>query len=156
RSLALPGGDPHYLVMTATPIPRTVALAVYGDLDVSTIRRPPPGRQPVTTRWVSERDRAWVLGKLREGLEAGRQVFVVCPLVEDSEHLDARSTTSTLTEIQGALPDRRVELMHGRQDEGTRSAVMDRFRRGETDVLVCTTVVEVGVDVPNATYLVIE
>jgi ATP-dependent DNA helicase RecG len=151
------GADPHYLVMTATPIPRTVALTVFGDLDVSLIRELPPGRLPVTTRWVRAGERDWLFGKLREALAAGRQGYIVCPLVEESETLAVQSATSTYKELSsGPFKDFRVGLLHGKQDEEVKADVMERFRSHAIDLLVCTSVVEVGVDVANATYLVIE
>jgi ATP-dependent DNA helicase RecG len=151
------GADPHYLVMTATPIPRTVALTVFGDLDVSLVRELPPGRQPVTTRWVRNGERDGLYGKLREALAQGRQGYVVCPLVEESESLAAQSATSMYKELSaGPFRDFRLGLLHGKQDEDVKADVMERFRRREIDLLVCTSVVEVGVDVANATYLVVE
>jgi ATP-dependent DNA helicase RecG len=151
------GVDPHYLVMTATPIPRTAALTVFGDLDVSLIREPPPGRLPVKTRWVAEGQRERIYAQLRAGLAAGRQAYVVCPLVEESATLDAKAATQTFAELQaGPLKDFRLGLLHGRQDEPEKAAVMERFRRRELDALVCTVVVEVGVDVPNATLMLVE
>src|SRR5205823_4674569 len=151
------GVDPHYLVMTATPIPRTVALTVFGDLDVSVIRQLPPGRQPVSTRWVSETGRGRVWERLRQGLRQGRQAYVVCPLVEGSEALDVKSAVQTFEELRaGPFRDFRVGLLHGRQDESEKAAVMEEFRTRELDLLVCTSVVEVGVDVPNATLMLVE
>jgi ATP-dependent DNA helicase RecG len=151
------GVDPHYLVMTATPIPRTVALTVFGDLDVSLIRQLPPGRQPVTTRWEPAGQRERVLARLGEGLRQGRQGYVVCPLVEGSDSSDARSAEQTHAELQaGPFRDFRVGLLHGRQEEERKAEVMDRFRKHELDLLVCTSVIEVGIDVPNATLMVIE
>jgi len=151
------GVDPHYLVMTATPIPRTVALTVFGDLDVSIIRQLPPGRQPVATRWEPAGQRERVYARLREGMAQGRQAYVVCPLVEESATLDVKAATQAHAELQaGPFRDFRVGLLHGRQDEDTKAAVMESFRKRELDLLVCTTVIEVGVDVPNATLLVIE
>jgi len=151
------GVDPHYLVMTATPIPRTVALTVFGDLDVSIIRQLPPGRQPVATRWEPNSQRSRVYARLREGLAQGRQGYIVCPLVEESATLDVKAATQTHAELRdGPFRDFRVGLLHGRQDEETKAAVMDSFHRHELDLLVCTSVIEVGIDVPNATLLVIE
>jgi ATP-dependent DNA helicase RecG len=151
------GVDPHYLVMTATPIPRTVALTVFGDLDVSIIRQLPPGRQPVATRWEPAGQRERVYARLREGMGQGRQAYVVCPLVEESATLEVKAATQAHAELQaGPFRDFRVGLLHGRQDEDTKAAVMESFRKRELDLLVCTTVIEVGVDVPNATLLVIE
>src|SRR5262249_35074936 len=150
------GVDPHYLVMTATPIPRTAALTVFGDLDVSLIREPPPGRLPVKTRGVAEGQRERIYAQIRAGLEAGRQAYVVCPLVEESATRDAKAATQTFAELQaGPLKDFRLGLLHGRQDEAEKAAVMERFRRRELDALVCTVVVEVGVDVPNATLMLV-
>ncbi len=151
------GVDPHYLVMTATPIPRTVALTVFGDLDVSIIRQLPPGRQPVATRWEPDSQRQQVYARLREGLAQGRQGYIVCPLVEESATLDVKAATQTHAELRdGPFRDFRVGLLHGRQDEATKAAVMDSFRKHELDLLVCTSVIEVGVDVPNATLMAIE
>jgi ATP-dependent DNA helicase RecG len=151
------GVDPHYLVMTATPIPRTVALTVFGDLDVSLMRQLPPGRQPVRTHWREEGQRETVWKRLAEGLRQGRQGYVVCPLVEESAALDVKAATQTHEELQGGpFSDFRLGLLHGRMDEDEKAAVMERFRKRELDLLVCTPVVEVGVDVPNATLLIIE
>jgi ATP-dependent DNA helicase RecG len=152
------GPDPHYLVMTATPIPRTVALSVFGDLDVTVLKGLPPGRQPVRTRRVNAKDRERIYGQLRDGLRAGRQGFVVCPLVEGSaESEDGTAATATFQELRcGPFRDFRLGLLHGRLGEADKTAVMEDFRAGRVDLLVCTSVVEVGVDVPNATLLVIE
>jgi len=151
------GIDPHYLVMTATPIPRTVALTVFGDLDVSTIRQLPPGRQPVVTRSIPASRRGWVYEQLRQGLREGRQAYVVCPLVATSETFDGKAAEQTYAELrEGPLSDFRIGLLHGQLDEPTKERVMEKFRVGQLDVLVCTTIVEVGVDVPNATLLVVE
>jgi ATP-dependent DNA helicase RecG len=151
------GVDPHYLVMTATPIPRTVALTVFGDLDVSIVRQLPPGRQPVATRWEPAGQRERVYARLREGMTRGRQGYLVCPLVEESAALDVKAATQTHAELQaGPFRDFRLGLLHGRQDEETKAAVMETFRKRELDLLVCTSVIEVGVDVPNATLMVIE
>jgi ATP-dependent DNA helicase RecG len=151
------GVDPHYLVMTATPIPRTVALTVFGDLDVSTIRQLPPGRQPVQTRWLSESRRPWVYERLREGLGRGQQAYVVCPLVTASATREQKSAEQMHAELQsGAFRDFHVGLLHGQLDDQAKEQVMARFRSRELDLLVSTTVIEVGVDVPNATLLVVE
>jgi ATP-dependent DNA helicase RecG len=151
------GIDPHYLVMTATPIPRTVALTVFGDLDVSLIRQMPPGRVPVVTRWLRPTQREPVYDTIRKALRQGQQGFVVCPLVEESETLDLKAAEQTRVELQaGPFAEFRVGLLHGRMDEAAKDDVMRRFRRHELDVLVSTLVVEVGVDVPNATLLVVE
>jgi ATP-dependent DNA helicase RecG len=151
------GVDPHYLVMTATPIPRTVALTVFGDLDRTIIRQLPPGRQPVFTRWVQEKQRDWVYEEVGRELGAGRQAYYVCPLVEESESLDLKSALKTHAELAaGPFRNVRLGLLHGRMDEAAKDDVMERFRRRELDMLVSTVVVEVGVDVPNATVLVVE
>jgi ATP-dependent DNA helicase RecG len=151
------GVDPHYLVMTATPIPRTVALTVFGDLDVSTIKQLPPGRQSVVTRWATEAQRLRVFDRLREELAKGRQAYVVCPLVAESETLDLKAAEQTHAELQaGALQGFRVGLLHGRMAEEAKDEVMQAFRARDLDALVSTMVIEVGVDVPNATFLIIE
>jgi ATP-dependent DNA helicase RecG len=151
------GVDPHYLIMTATPIPRTVALSVFGDLDVTIIRQLPPGRQAVATRWIPEGQRERVWEKLREGLRQGRQGYLICPLVEESATLDVKAAKQTHTELQtGPFRDFRLGLLHGRMDEADKAAVMEQFRIRQIDLLVSTSVVEVGVDVQNATLLVIE
>lgn len=151
------GQNPHLLVMTATPIPRTLALTVYGDLEVSTIDELPPGRKPIKTVWVQlhERDEAYEF--IRERLDAGEQAFVICPLVEESEALDVRSAEEEFARLQaGPLRHYRLDLLHGRMAGRQKDEVMTRFARGETDVLVSTSVIEVGIDVPNATVIVIE
>jgi len=151
------GANPHYLVMTATPIPRSVTLTLFGDLDVSTLRDSPPGRQKVRTYLAdeSQRERWWAFfcGKLREG----RQGYVVAPLVEESDQLEVASIEAVYESLaNGPLEAFRLGLIHGRMSPEEKDAVMDDFRRGEIQVLVCTSVVEVGVDVPNATLMTIE
>jgi ATP-dependent DNA helicase RecG len=149
--------DPHYLVMTATPIPRTVALTVFGDLDVSLIRQPPPGRQPVTTRWAPARQRDELHARIRQGLREGRQGYVVCPLVEESERLQLKSASQVFSELQsGPFADFRLALLHGRLDDSEKDAIMADFGAGRIQLLVTTSVVEVGVDVANATLMLIE
>jgi ATP-dependent DNA helicase RecG len=151
------GVDPHYLVMTATPIPRTIALTVFGDLDVSMIRQLPPGRQPVVTRWLAESQRQRTYEKLREAIAQGRQAFVVCPLVEESATLDLKAAEQTYAELSaGPFRDLRVGLLHGRLSDDAKDRVMEQFRKHEIDLLVTTVVIEVGVDVPNATLMVVE
>jgi ATP-dependent DNA helicase RecG len=151
------GAEPHYLVMTATPIPRTVALTVFGDLDTSVIKQLPPGRQPVTTRWVQESQRERVYEKLRETLRLGRQAYLICPLVEESETLDLKAAEQTCADLRhGPFREFRVDLLHGRMDDKVKEDVMQRFHRSTIDLLVSTQVVEVGVDVPNATFLIVE
>ena len=151
------GANPHLLVMTATPIPRTLALTVYGDLEVSTIDELPPGRLPVTTSWVQPDERNEAYDFLRERLDAGEQAFVICPLVDESEVLDVRSAEEEFERLRtGPLAAYRLDLLHGRMSGRQKDEVMARFGSGETDVLVSTSVVEVGIDVPNATTIVIE
>ncbi len=148
---------PDVLVMTATPIPRTAAMTVYGDLDVSVLDELPPGRTPITTRWANgPLDEVAVWADVRSEVEAGRQAYVVCPLVAESDKLELASAEETFEELQGGeLYGSRLALLHGRMAAADKEAVMDRFRRHEIDVLVATTVIEVGVDVPNATVMVI-
>ena len=151
------GPDPHYLVMTATPIPRSVTMTLFGDLDVSTLRDVPPGRQKVNTYLAGEdkRERWWDF--FRKKLREGRQGFVVTPLVDESEQLDVASVQERFEALaNGELEAFRVGLIHGRLPPQEKDAVMDAFRRDEHQVLVCTSVVEVGVDVPNATLMTIE
>ena len=151
------GANPHLLVMTATPIPRTLALTVYGDLEVSTIDELPPGRLPVSTSWVEPGEREEAYDFLRERLDAGEQAFVICPLVDESEVLDVRSAEEEFERLRtGPLAAYRLDLLHGRMTGRQKDEVMSRFGVGETDVLVSTSVVEVGIDVPNATTIVIE
>ncbi|MCH2133236.1 MAG: ATP-dependent DNA helicase RecG [Phycisphaerales bacterium] len=147
---------PHQLVMTATPIPRTLSLTIFGDLDVSVIDERPPGRSPVITRAVGKAESARVYHHLAERVQQGQQGYVVVPMIEASDHglTDVHTHRDHL--LAGPLKDCRVEVMHGRLDAAARDDVMDRFRRREIDVLVATTVIEVGIDVPNATMIIIE
>lgn len=148
---------PHLLLMTATPIPRTLALSLYGDLDVSLIDEMPPGRRPVETTLVGPERRPEAYAQIRQETAAGHQAFVICPLVEDSAALEARSATAEFERLQeGELADLRLALLHGRMRPVEKDAVMRAFRDGEFDVLVSTSVVEVGVDIPNATVMAIE
>jgi ATP-dependent DNA helicase RecG len=148
---------PHMLVMTATPIPRTLALTIYGDLDVSVIDELPPGRQPIKTSWVPADERASAERFVREQVQAGRQAFVICPLVEESETLDVKSATSEYDRLRrDVFPDLRVELIHGRMSAKQKDAIMRRFHNHEADILVSTSVIEVGIDVPNASVMLIE
>jgi ATP-dependent DNA helicase RecG len=148
---------PHMLVMTATPIPRTLALTIYGDLDVSVIDELPPGRLPVETRWMGPDDRAEAEAFVREQVEQGRQAFIICPLVDESETLDVKSATAEYERLRTTVfPDLRLELLHGRMPPKQKDAVMRRFHAGEADILVSTSVIEVGIDVPNATVMLIE
>ena len=148
---------PDVLVMTATPIPRTAAMTVYGDLDVSVLDELPPGRTPIVTRWAqNDMDELEVWQQVRDEIAAGRQAYVVCPLIEESEKLEVRSAQEMYEELShGELSGLRVGLLHGRLKSDEKDAVMTQFRAGELDALVSTTVVEVGVDVPNATVMVI-
>jgi ATP-dependent DNA helicase RecG len=152
------GLAPHVLHMTATPIPRTLALTAYGDLDVTVLRELPAGRRPIVTHVASgERERARAYERMREELRAGRQAYVVCPLVEESEALAARAATAEYERLRaGELRGFRVELLHGQLRPREKAAAMERFAAGEADVLVATTVIEVGIDVPNATVMLVE
>ncbi|NMP22414.1 ATP-dependent DNA helicase RecG [Sulfobacillus harzensis] len=153
--LSQKGLFPHMLVMTATPIPRTLALTVYGDLEVSQIRGLPPGRQPIQTVHVPMKERRAAYQKVLEAVKGGRQAYVICPLVEESEESQGRAAT-LLAEGMQKLPGWRVGLIHGRMSAQEKSTVMEAFREHRLDVLVGTTILEVGVDVPNATVVVIE
>jgi ATP-dependent DNA helicase RecG len=157
RDKAAGGAVPDVLVMTATPIPRTAAMTVYGDLDVSVLDELPPGRTPITTHWANgPLDEANVWADVREEVKAGRQAYVVCPLIGESEKLELASAQETFEELSGGeLYGLRLALLHGKMPSAEKEVVMDRFRAGLTDVLVSTTVIEVGVDVPNATIMVI-
>jgi ATP-dependent DNA helicase RecG len=157
RELSSKGALVDVLVMTATPIPRTLALTAYGDLDVSVVDERPPGRQPVRTVQRPSAARREVAEKLKREIAAGHQAYIVYPLVEESEKLeDIQAATAMFEEWQHALPGVRVGLLHGRMKSAEKEAVMSAFARNETAVLVATTVIEVGVDVPNATLMVIE
>jgi ATP-dependent DNA helicase RecG len=148
--------EPDLLIMTATPIPRTLSMTLYGDLDVSGLDEMPPGRSPVKTSILSrgQESKAWKL--IEDEVRAGRQAFVVCPLVEDSAKIEAASATAEHQRLSGLLPGLSVGLIHGQLPPGDKEEAMGAFRAGETDVLVSTTVIEVGIDVPNATVMVIE
>jgi len=150
------GPAPHQLVMTATPIPRTLALTVYGDLDLSVVDELPPGRRPVTTDVLRPGEGERAMQLVREALRRGEQVYVVYPLVAETERSDLRAATEQAERIRAALPGVAVDLVHGRLDAAARAAAMARFERGETKVLVSTTVIEVGVDVPAATLMIVE
>ena len=149
---------PHVLHMTATPIPRTLALTAYGDLDVTVLRHLPAGRQPIDTHVAStERERARAYERIREELAAGRQAFVVCPLVEESEALQARAATAEYERLRTSeLKDFRVVLLHGQMRPREKQEAMAAFAAGGADVLVATTVIEVGIDVPNASVMLVE
>ena len=152
------GMNPDILVMTATPIPRTLALILYGDLDISIIDELPPGRQPIETIAVdkSKRDRAYN-SLVRKEVEKGRQVYIVCPLVEESESIEAKAATELVEELKlEYFSDLRVGLLHGKMKASEKDAIMKSFKDKQIDILVSTTVIEVGVNVPNATLMIIE
>ena len=155
--LAEKAANPHLLVMSATPIPRTLGLLMYGDLDISILDELPPGRKPVKTRCITGKKRADLYGFLDREIDSGRQVYIVCPAIEDAGGSGLNAVKSYYEDIAKAyLPDRRVGLMHGKLKPKEKAAVMDDFKSGRLDALVSTTVIEVGVDVPNATVMVIE
>jgi len=149
--------EPHLLMMSATPIPRTLAMTYFADLDVSTLDELPPGRSPVVTKVFADNRREDVIARIRDEVEShARQVYWVCPLVEESENLDLQNATETHQHLSAALPGRMVGLIHGRMPAAEKAAVMSLFSSGDMAVLVATTVIEVGVDVPNASLMVIE
>lgn len=150
--------NPDVLVMTATPIPRTLALILYGDLDISIIDELPPGRKPIETLAIEKRKReSYYMSKVRSEIEKGRQVYVVCPLVEESETLDLKSASEVYDELRGDFfKDLRVGLLHGKMKASEKDQVMEAFKNYELDILVSTTVIEVGVNVPNASLMIIE
>jgi len=151
------GENPHVMVMSATPIPRTLALIIYGDLDISIIDELPPGRQPVETFGVDERMRPRIMNFVRRLVSEGRQVYFVCPMVEENETLNIKAAEKYYEQLRTRVfPDLRLALVHGKMKAADKDAVMGAFVRGETDILVATTVIEVGVDVPNAALMVIE
>jgi ATP-dependent DNA helicase RecG len=150
------GENPNTLVMTATPIPRTLAMTLYGDLDLSVIDEMPPGRSPIRTEHGTERDRDRVYAIIRKEIDRGRQCYVVYPVIEESEKLDLRSATDGHKKLSATFGDRHVALLHGRLRGDEKEATMNAFAAGEIDILVSTTVVEVGVDVANATVMLIE
>jgi ATP-dependent DNA helicase RecG len=170
RKLAIEGLEPHLLMMTATPIPRTLAMTYFADLDVSTIDQLPPGRTPIVTRVFADTRRPDIVERIRDEIAAGRQVYWVCPLIEESEDaenaaaefagkseaLTLQNVTDTHAALALALPGIGVGLLHGRMKPADKAAMMGRFKSGELPVLVATTVIEVGVDVPNASLMVIE
>jgi ATP-dependent DNA helicase RecG len=148
--------EPHTLMMSATPIPRTLAMTVFADLDVSTIDELPPGRTPVVTKLFADSKREAVIGRIRDAVAEGQQVYWVCPLIEESETLDLQNATATHQHLSETLPGVVVGLLHGRMPAAEKAAVMALFTEGQMGVLVSTTVIEVGVDVPNASLMVIE
>jgi ATP-dependent DNA helicase RecG len=148
--------EPHLLMMSATPIPRTLAMTLFADLDVSTIDELPPGRTPIVTKVFADSRRDAVLERIRDEVKEGRQVYWVCPLIEESEKLDLQNATATHAQLTEALPGHMVGLLHGRMPGAEKAAVMSLFTGGQMAVMVSTTVIEVGVDVPNASLMVIE
>lgn len=153
---AMGGKRPHQLIMTATPIPRTLAMTAYADLDVSAIDELPPGRTPVNTVAVSETRRAEVVARVRAACGSGKQVYWVCPLIEESEDLQCQAAEDTASRLATALPELHIGLVHGRLRPARKETVMAHFKSGDLHLLVATTVIEVGVDVPNASLMVIE
>lgn len=154
--LAEKGDNPHLLVMSATPIPRTLGLIIYGDLDISVIDELPAGRQKVDTLLINEKKRERALRFIREKLDQGLQAYIVCPLIEENNSELKSVTTYAQSLLEGPLQNCRVEILHGKLKAKEKEAIMDRFKRGETQLLVSTTVVEVGVDVPNAVIMMVE
>ena len=151
------GENPDILVMTATPIPRTLAMTVFGDLSLSVIDELPPGRTPISTKVYAESRRKQIYGIVRDEVTSGRQAYIICPLVEESEKSDLKAAAQMAEELQsGAFPEFRVGLLHGRLKPEEKEAVMAAFKANEIHILVATTVIEVGIDVPNATVMVIE
>jgi ATP-dependent DNA helicase RecG len=150
------GLNPNILVMTATPIPRTLAVIIYGDLDVSIIDELPPGRQKIQTRSINGQKRMQCYDFVEQQLKEGRQAYVVTPLIEDSEVLDVRSAQSVAEELKGRFAGYSVELIHGAMKQVQKDEIMERFYNGEIDVLVATVVIEVGINVPNSTVIVVE
>ncbi len=151
------GISPHMLVMSATPIPRTLALTLYGDLDISLLDELPPGRREIKTRWLSPRQRGNGYQFVRKQISLGRQAFIVCPLIDESENIEARAATVEYDRLsQAVFPDLRLGLLHGRMPASEKEGIMRSYRAGEIDILVSTSVVEVGIDVPNATVMLVE
>ncbi len=155
-SLKEKGGYPHYLIMTATPIPRTLSLTLYGDLEVSVLDELPAGRAKTTTMICDTQHRELAYEMVRREVGKGRQVFVVCPLVEDSSKLEAKAAETELERLRKIFPELRIGLLHGQMKKAERDKVMEAFRKREMDILVSTTVIEVGIDIPNATVMIVE
>lgn len=157
QALALKGARPHILVMTATPIPRTLTMTLYGDLDVSVLDELPPGRKPIKTHWRTPDKRNLVYSATQKLLDEGRQAYIVCSLVEESEKLQAKSATQLAEHIgKSVFPQYRVGLLHGQMKPDEKDSIMAQFKAHELDILVATTVIEVGIDVPNASVIIIE
>ncbi len=155
-TLKVKGLNPHFLIMTATPIPRTLAMTVYGDLEVSLIDELPPGRSPIQTRVAYESKRSKAFDFMREQILKGRQAYVIYPLVEESEKMDLKNAVEEFEKLKAQYPDIRFGLLHGRMKPVEKDEVMEKFRKEEFQVLISTTVIEVGVDVPNATVMIVE
>lgn len=155
-SLKEKGEHPHFLIMTATPIPRTLALTLYGDLEVSVLDEMPAGRAETVTRVFHPLERREAYELAEREIEAGRQVFVVCPLVEDSQNLEAKAAQSEADNLRGVFPSRRIGLLHGQMKKAEKDQAMQDFRERRSDILVATTVIEVGIDIPNATVMMVE
>lgn len=150
------GALPHMLMMSATPIPRTLAMSYMADLDVSVLDELPPGRLPIVTRLVSDKRRDEVIGRVRDACREGQQAYWVCPLIEESEALQLQTAQDTYETLTVELPELKVGLVHGRLKPAEKAAVMEAFVRNDIQLLVATTVIEVGVDVPNSSLMVIE
>lgn len=151
------GHNPHMLVMTATPIPRTLSLTIYGDLDVSVLDEMPPGRQPIETQWFLPRERERAYHFIHSQVEEGHQAFIICPLVEGSDRIEAKAAVQEYERLQQTIfPDLRLGLLHGRMKGQEKEEIMAQFQRRELDILISTSVVEVGIDVPNATVMMVE
>jgi ATP-dependent DNA helicase RecG len=151
------GFNPHLLVMTATPIPRTLALTLYGDLDISTISEMPPGRLAIKTRWLPQHEHESAYRFMRKEIASGRQAFIICPLIEESESLDVKAAIAEYERLSGEVfPDLKLGLLHGKMKGADKDGVMQDFKNGKIDILVSTSVVEVGIDVPNATVMLVE
>jgi ATP-dependent DNA helicase RecG len=156
EAISKKGVYPHVLVMTATPIPRSLAMTLYGDMDVSVIDEMPPGRQAIQTKryYESQRDKSYAF--LKKEVKKGRQAYVVCPLIEESETMDLKTVLEVYEDLQKRFPDVTVALIHGKLKKEERQRIMADFKAGKADILVATTVIEVGIDVPNATVMLIE
>ena len=156
-SLREKGMSPHLLVMTATPIPRTLSLALYGDLDVTTISEMPPGRPAIKTKALFPQEREKAHNFIRKEVEKGHQAFIICPLVEESESIEAKAAIEEHGRLQkNIFPDLSVGLLHGRMKSSDKEAVISQFRNGDLQILVSTAVIEVGIDIPNATVMMVE
>ena len=155
-AVVAPTFQPHQLMMSATPIPRTLAMTYYADLDVSTLDELPPGRTPVLTKLVTDARRDEVIARVRQAALDGRQIYWVCPLIEESEALQLQTAVDTYATLTAALPELRVGLVHGKLPPAEKASVMNDFTENQIQLLVATTVIEVGVDVPNASLMVIE